>query len=92
MSLDAYVRCTCIRDGKAKKPHPFPERLVWDEASVPSLSGEPDDDDWEAHDRGGTPMKRGSKQRSVILSAFFARWIYAAWLMPAKCRLPPRSE
>ncbi len=51
MSLDAYVRCTCIREGKAKKPHPFPERLVWDEASAPSLSGEPDDDDWEAHDR-----------------------------------------
>ena len=35
MSLDAYVRCTCIRDGKAKKPHPFPERFIWDESGAP---------------------------------------------------------
>ena len=50
MSLDAYVRCTCIRDGKAK-PHPFPDRLTWDEANVPSLTGDPTEEDWEAHDR-----------------------------------------
>jgi hypothetical protein len=50
MSLDAYVRCTCIRDGRAK-PHPFPERLTVDEAGTPSLSGDPSDDDWETHDR-----------------------------------------
>jgi len=50
MSLDAYVRCTCIRDGKAKKPHPFADRLVWDESGAPSLSGDPTDEEWQAHD------------------------------------------
>jgi len=50
MSLDAYVRCTCIRDGKAK-PHPFPDRLTLDEAEEPFLAGDPSDDEWTAHDR-----------------------------------------
>jgi hypothetical protein len=50
MSLDAFVRCTCIRDGKAK-PHPFPDRLTFDEAGDPTLTGDPTDDEWEAHDR-----------------------------------------
>lgn len=49
MSLDAYVRCTCIREEKVKKPHPFPGRLVWDDLNAPSLSGEPNEDEWEAH-------------------------------------------
>ncbi len=49
MSLDAFVRCTCIRDGRAK-PHPFPERFVWEEAGSPSLSGDPSEEEWEAHD------------------------------------------
>src|SRR5579864_6538561 len=47
--LDAYVRCTCIKDGRAK-PHPFPERLTFDEAGSPSLTGDPSDDEWDAHD------------------------------------------
>jgi len=50
MSLDAFVRCTCIRDGKAK-PHPFPDRLTFDESGEPSLTGDPSEDEWEAHDR-----------------------------------------
>ena len=50
MSLDAYVRCTCIRDGKAK-PHPLPGRLMWDEANAPSLSGDPTQKEWDLHDR-----------------------------------------
>ena len=50
MSLDAYVRCTCIRDGKAKNPHPFPDKLIWDESNAPSLSGDPTEEEWEAHD------------------------------------------
>jgi hypothetical protein len=50
MSLDAYVRCTCIRDGKAK-PHPLPGRLMWDESNAPSLSGDPTEKEWELHDR-----------------------------------------
>jgi|SRR5580704_9264046 hypothetical protein len=49
MSLDAFVRCTCIRDGKAK-PHPFPERLTFDEIGEPTLTGDPSDDEWDAHD------------------------------------------
>jgi hypothetical protein len=50
MSLDAYVRCTCIRDGKVKKPHPFPDKFMWDESGAPSMSGDPDEEEWEAHD------------------------------------------
>jgi hypothetical protein len=50
MSLDAYVRCTCIRDGKAKKPHPFPDKFKWDESNGPSLSGDPSEEEWETHD------------------------------------------
>jgi len=49
MSLDARVRCTCIRDGKAK-PHPFPERLAFDEYGEPFLTGDPTDKDLAAHD------------------------------------------
>jgi len=51
MSLDAYVRCTCIRDGKANKPHPFPDRFIGDESGAASLSGDPTEEEWEAHDQ-----------------------------------------
>jgi hypothetical protein len=52
MSLDAFVRCTCIRDGKVKKPHPFPGRLTLDDDSgSPSLTGDPTEEEWEAHDQ-----------------------------------------
>ena len=51
MSLDGYVRCTCIREGKLKKSHPFPARLTWDESNAPSLSGDPSEEEWEAHDQ-----------------------------------------
>ena len=50
MSLDAFVRCTCIRDGKAKA-HPLPDRLTFDEAGKPTLTGDPSEDEWEAHDQ-----------------------------------------
>lgn len=50
MALDGFVRCTCIRDGKAK-PHPQPDRFTWDEANSPSLKGDPTEEEWEAHDR-----------------------------------------
>jgi hypothetical protein len=50
MALDGFVRCTCIRDGKAK-PHPFPDRLTFDETGEPVLTGDPTEDEWEAHDR-----------------------------------------
>jgi len=50
MALDAFVRCTCIRNGKAK-PHPFPDRLAFDESGEPILIGEPSEEEWEAHDR-----------------------------------------
>jgi hypothetical protein len=49
MSLDGFVRCNCVRDGKAK-PHPFPDRLTFDETGEPELTGDPTDDEWEAHD------------------------------------------
>ena len=50
MSLDAYVRCTRIRDGKVR-PHPFPHRFTWDESGAPSLSGDPTEEEWEAPDQ-----------------------------------------
>ncbi|MGA9392289.1 MAG: hypothetical protein WBV69_17815 [Candidatus Sulfotelmatobacter sp.] len=50
MSLDGFVRCTCIREGKAK-PHPFPDRLTFDESGEPTLTGDPSEEEWEAHDR-----------------------------------------
>src|SRR3954466_5875029 len=50
MSLDAYVRCSCIRDGKAS-PHPSPDRFTWDESGAPSLTGDPTEEEWEAHDQ-----------------------------------------
>jgi len=50
MSLDAFVRCTCIREGKAK-PHPFPDRLTFDESGEPTLTGDPSEEEWEAHDQ-----------------------------------------
>ena len=50
MSLDAFVRCTCIRDGRAK-PHPFPDKFILDESGEPSLSGDPTEKQWEKHDR-----------------------------------------
>jgi hypothetical protein len=50
MSLDAFVRCNCIRDGKAK-PHPLAERLIFDKRGEPSLSGDASEEAWEAHDR-----------------------------------------
>jgi hypothetical protein len=50
MALDGFVRCACIREGKAK-PHPFPERLIFDESGEPALSGDPSEDEWEAHDQ-----------------------------------------
>ena len=49
MSLDAYVRCNCIREGKVSKPHPLPGRLVWDKLNEPLLSGEPNEDELESH-------------------------------------------
>jgi hypothetical protein len=50
MSLDGFVRCTCIRDGRAK-PHPFPDRLTFDESGDPMLTGDPSEEEWEAHDQ-----------------------------------------
>ena len=50
MVLDARVRCTCIRDGRAK-PHPFPDRLIFDEIGDPMLSGDPSEKDLTIHDK-----------------------------------------
>jgi len=50
MGLNAKVRCTCTRNGRAK-PHPFPDRLVFDVTSEPALTGDPSIDEWIVHDR-----------------------------------------
>ena len=48
MGLDGFVRCTCIRDGKAK-PHPFPDRLIFDESGKPTVTGDPSGQGLGAH-------------------------------------------
>jgi hypothetical protein len=50
MALDGFVRCSCIREGKAK-PHPYPDRLTIDESGEPLLSGDSSEEEWEAHDK-----------------------------------------
>lgn len=67
MNLDAYVRCTCIRDGKVAKPHPFPDRFMWDESGAPSLGGDPDDDEWEAHDEW---VQNSCEHQGFLVSEF----------------------
>ena len=66
MSLDGFVRCTCIRDGKAK-PHPFPDRLTLDESGEPILSGDPSDDEWEAHDQW---VQESCEHEGILVSEF----------------------
>jgi hypothetical protein len=67
MSLDAYVRCTCIRDGKAKNPHPMPGRLTCDEMNAPSLTGDADEDEWEVHDRW---VQQACEHEGYLVSEF----------------------
>lgn len=67
MSLDGYVRCSCIREGKAKKLHPFPDRFMWDESSAPSLSGDPTDEEWEAHDKW---VQKACEHQGFLISEF----------------------
>lgn len=67
MSLDGYVRCNCIRDGKVKKPHPVAGKLVWDEANAPSLSGEPTEEEWEAHDQW---VQEACEHEGILVSEF----------------------
>jgi hypothetical protein len=66
MALDAFVRCTCIRDKKAK-PHPLPERLTFDESGEPTLSGDPTEEEWEAHDQW---LSESCEHEGCLLSLF----------------------
>jgi hypothetical protein len=66
MTIDGFVRCTCIRDGKAR-PHPFPDRLIIDESGSPSLSGEPTDEEWEAHDEW---TNKSCEHQGVLVALF----------------------
>ena len=50
MGLDAHVRCTCIKDGRANA-HPFPDKFAIDETGEPILIGNPSTDEWITHDR-----------------------------------------
>ncbi|MGC2450947.1 MAG: hypothetical protein WA477_25100 [Candidatus Sulfotelmatobacter sp.] len=67
MSLDGYVRCSCIRDGKVKKPHPLPDRLMWDDSNAPYLNGDPTDDEWEAHDEW---VRKSCEHQGFLASEF----------------------
>ncbi len=66
MSLDAFVRCTCIREGKAK-PHPLPDRLTFGESGEPTLTGDPTEEEWDAHDRW---MGDSCEHEGYLLSVF----------------------
>ena len=66
MALDGFVRCTCVRDGKAK-PHPFPDRLTLDEAGEPVLTVIASDDEWEAHDLW---LGDAASMADILLSEF----------------------
>jgi hypothetical protein len=50
MSLDAHVRCTCVKEGRAK-PYPVPARLTIDETGAPSLKGRFSENEYEELDR-----------------------------------------
>ena len=67
MSLDAYVRCSCIRGGKARKPHPFPDRFTWDESNAPSLTGDPDQAEWDSH---GKWVQEACEHEGFLVSEF----------------------
>jgi hypothetical protein len=66
MSLDGFVRCNCIREGKAK-PHPLPDRLTYDESGSPSLTGDPSDEEWEAHDQW---MQQSCEHQGFLTAEF----------------------
>ena len=66
MSLDGFVRCTCIRDGKAK-PHPFADRLTFDESGEPSLTGDPSEEERDAHDQW---LADSCEHQGYLLSLF----------------------
>jgi hypothetical protein len=66
VSLDGFVRCTCIRDGKAK-PHPFADRLTFDESGEPSLTGDPSEEEWDAHDQW---LADSCEHQGYLLSLF----------------------
>jgi len=66
VSLDAFVRCTCIRDGKAK-PHPFPDRLRFDESGEPILTDDPSEEEWDAHDQW---LGNSCEHQGYLLSLF----------------------
>lgn len=66
MALDGFVRCTCIRDGKAR-PHPFPKLLTYDKSGEPMLKGDPSEDEWEAHDKW---LNESCEHGGFLLSLF----------------------
>jgi len=67
MSLDGYVRCTCIRDGLAKKPHPFPDKFMWDETNAPSLNNDATEEEWESHQ---TWLQQSCEHEGFLASEF----------------------
>ena len=66
MALDGFVRCTCVREGKAK-PHPFPDRLTFDESGEPCLTVDPTEEEWEAHDQW---LAHSCEHEGFLLSLF----------------------
>jgi hypothetical protein len=66
MALDGFVRCTCIRDGRAK-PHPFHGKLRIDKTGEPVLAEDASDDEWEAHDEW---LAESCEHNGYILALF----------------------
>ena len=66
MSLDALLCCTCMRDGKAK-PHSFPDHLTLAEPGEPILTGDPCEQQGDAHDHG---LGESCEHPGYLLSLF----------------------
>ncbi|HVR22028.1 MAG TPA: hypothetical protein VMU26_01800 [Candidatus Polarisedimenticolia bacterium] len=66
MSLNGFVRSTCIRDGMPT-PLPFPDRLIFDESGEPKLTGDPSGKEWEAHDQW---LGESCEHEGYLLSQF----------------------
>ena len=53
------------------RPSPIPclDRFMWDETGSPSLSGDPTDDEWEAHDPG---CRSPASTRDILFPSLWA--------------------
>jgi len=67
MSLDGFGRCAGMRDGNSR-PQPFPERPIFVESGEPKLTGDPSEEEGEAHNQWpGESCEHEGYLRSLFL-------------------------